>query len=249
MSTMRLVYVLATMQFMKSYRAYDIVMAIFVSVLLLSNIASSAKIIDWQFSIFGLQLAFDAGTLLFPISYIFGDVLTEVYGYARARRVIWVGFGASILMSGFFAIVQWMPGEAMWQEYAGDTAFLAILGGVSSGGIIIASLAAYFFGEFSNSYILAKMKVRMKGRHLWMRTIGSTLVGQALDTTIFILIACLFGVFPWAIAVSLIVANYIFKVGIEVILTPATYKAVAFLKRVEREDHYDKKTNFNPFSI
>ncbi|MDD3896600.1 MAG: queuosine precursor transporter [Candidatus Peribacteraceae bacterium] len=234
---------------MKSYRYYDLVMAVFVSVLLLSNIASSAKIIDWHLSFFGLRLAFDAGTLVFPVSYIFGDVLTEVYGYARARRVIWVGFSMSALMSGFLALVQWMPGEAMWQEYAGDGAFLAILGGVSSGGIIVASLAAYFLGEFSNSYILARMKVRMQGRHLWMRTIGSTLVGQGLDTVTFILIACIFGVFPWAIALSLIVANYIFKVGIEVLLTPVTYKAVGFLKAVEQEDYYDRKTDFNPFRM
>ena len=232
---------------MKSYKYFDIVMAAFVAVLLLSNIASSAKIIDWNTSIFGLRLAFDAGTLLFPLSYIFGDVLTEVYGYARARRVIWTGFICAALMSGFFYFVQIMPGEMEWQSYAGDDAYLAILGGVSTGGIIIASLVAYFFGEFSNSYILAKMKVRMQGRRLWMRTIGSTLVGQGLDTVVFISIACAFGVFPWSIALSLIVANYIFKVGIEVILTPATYKVVGFLKRVEQEDHYDKKTDFNPF--
>jgi len=234
---------------MKSYKYFDIVMAVFVAVLLLSNIASSAKIIDWNTSIFGLRLAFDAGTLLFPLSYIFGDVLTEVYGYARARKVIWIGFACAALMSGFFFLVQIMPGEMEWQSYAGDDAYLAILGGVSTGGIIIASLVAYFFGEFSNSYILAKMKVWMKGQHLWMRTIGSTLVGQGLDTVVFILIACAFGVFPWSIALSLIVANYIFKVGIEVILTPMTYKVVGFLKRVEHEDYYDKKTDFNPFHL
>ena len=234
---------------MKNYKYFDIVMAVFVAVLLLSNIASSAKIIDWNTSIFGLRLAFDAGTLLFPLSYIFGDVLTEVYGYARARKVIWTGFACAALMSGFFFLVQIMPGEMEWQSYAGDDAYLAILGGVSTGGIIIASLVAYFFGEFSNSYILAKMKVWMKGQHLWMRTIGSTLVGQGLDTVVFISIACAFGVFPWSIALSLIVANYIFKVGIEVVLTPATYKVVGFLKRVEHEDYYDKKTDFNPFHI
>ena len=224
-------------------------MAAFVAVLLMSNIASSAKIIDWNTSIFGLRLAFDAGTLLFPLSYIFGDVLTEVYGYARARRVIWVGFIASALMSLSFFVIQWMPGEGEWMQYAGDEAFAAILGGVSSGGIIIASLVAYFFGEFSNSYILAKMKVAMEGKVLWMRTIGSTIVGQGIDTVIVLLIATLLGVFPWTIFWSLLVANYIFKVGIEVILTPATYAIIGFLKRKEGEDYYDRGTKFNPFRI
>lgn len=233
---------------MKSFRYYDLILGAFVAVLLISNIASSAKIVDWGVSVFGLPLVFDAGTLLFPLSYIFGDILTEVYGYARARRVIWVGFGASVLMSVILAIIGWMPGEAAWLDYAGDAAFLSILGGVSTGGIILASMCAYFIGEFSNSYILANMKVRMHGKRLWMRTIGSTLVGQALDTSVFILIACAFGVFPWEIALSLITANYIFKVAIEIFFTPVTYAVVGYLKRVEHEDYYDTKTVFNPFS-
>ncbi len=231
---------------MKPYRYYDIVMAAFVSVLLISNIASSAKIIDWGTSIFGLRLAFDAGTLLFPLSYIFGDILTEVYGYARARRVIWTGFACSLLMSVSFFAIERMPGEELWLEYAGDEAYLSILGSISSGGIIIASLCAYLFGEISNSYVLAKMKIAMAGKRLWMRTIGSTLIGQAVDTTIFILIASFFGVFPWSIALSLIVANYIFKVSIEAAFTPITYKIVGFLKREEQEDFYDKETDFSP---
>lgn len=233
----------------KTYRFYDIIMAGFVAVLLVSNIASSAKIVDWGVSLGGLPLAFDAGTLLFPISYIFGDVLTEVYGYARARRVIWTGFACLALMSAYLFLVQQMPGEGEWLSYAGDNAFAAILGGVSSGGIVVASLSAYLFGEFSNSFVLAKMKIAMRGKNLWMRTIGSTMVGQAFDTSIFVLIACVLGVFPWEIAWSLIVSNYIFKVCIEVLFTPVTYKVVRFLKRVESEDHYDKGTNFNPFHV
>ncbi len=197
----------------------------------------------------GLRLAFDAGTLLFPLSYIFGDILTEVYGYARARKVIWTGFLWSAIMAGVFFVIQKMPGESEWIGYAGNEAYASILGGVSTGGIIVASLCAYFVGEFSNSYVLAKMKIAMSGKKLWARTIGSTLIGQALDTTVFILIACALGVFPWAIALSLIVANYIFKVGIEVILTPATYKVVGFLKKAESEDYYDKGTDFNPFTL
>lgn len=234
---------------MRPYRYFDLVMAAFVAVLLISNIASSAKIVDWGVSLFGIRLSFDAGTLLFPLSYIFGDILTEVYGYARSRKVIWTGFAASLLMSLCFFVIQRLPGEATWQQYAGDSAYGAILGGVSSFGIIVASLAAYFLGEFSNSFILAKMKVWTAGKWLWTRTIGSTVVGEGVDTLVFVLIACAFGVFPWTIALSLIVANYIFKVGIEVIFTPATYRAVAFLKRRENEDYYDRETDFNPFRI
>ena len=233
----------------KHYRYYDFVAATFVAVLLISNIASAAKIVDWGISILGLPLAFDGGTLLFPISYIFGDILTEVYGYNRSRRIIWAGFGAALLMAGTFWIIGKMPGEAMWQQYAGQSAYDAILGGVASGGIVLASLTAYFAGEFSNSVILAKMKVLTEGRFLWMRTIGSTLVGEGVDTVIFILTATLFGVFPPEIALSLIVANYIFKVSIEVLFTPITYAIVNFLKSAEHEDYYDRNTNFNPFSL
>jgi uncharacterized integral membrane protein (TIGR00697 family) len=231
------------------YKYYDFVSATFVAVLLISNVASAAKIVDWGVSIFGLPLAFDAGTLLFPISYIFGDILTEVYGYKRSRRVIWAGFGAAILMAVTFWIIGLLPGEATWEEYAGQEAYRAILGGVASGGIIIASLTAYFSGEFSNSFILAKLKVVTEGKFLWVRTIGSTLVGEGVDTVIFVLIATLFGVFPPEIVISLIVANYIFKVTIEVIFTPLTYALVNFLKSAEQEDYYDRDTNFNPFSL
>lgn len=234
---------------MRSYKYFDLVMAAFTAVLLISNIASSAKIVDWGILIRGLRLSFDAGTLLFPLSYIFGDILTEVYGYARSRRVIWIGFGAALLMSVCLSIVGMLPGEAEWQSYGGDAAYAAILGGVASGGIIIASLSAYFLGEFSNSFVLAKMKVRLNGRHLWIRTIGSTLIGQGVDTIIFTVIACALGVFPWEIALSLVVSNYIFKVAIEVIFTPVTYVVSGFLKRAEHEDYYDRDTDFNPFRI
>jgi hypothetical protein len=233
----------------KTYKFFDFITALFVAVLLISNIASAAKIIDWGVSIFGLPLAFDGGTLLFPISYIFGDILTEVYGYKKSRRVIWAGFGAAALMAATFWLVGKMPGEAAWQEYAGQSAYDAILGGVASGGIIIASLAAYFAGEFSNSFVLAKMKVATGGRWLWSRTIGSTLIGQGIDTVAFVVIATMFGVFPWEIALSLITTNYIFKVAIEVIFTPATYAMVGYLKRIEQEDYYDRNTNFNPFTL
>lgn len=234
---------------MKAHRYYDLVMAAFVAVLLISNIASSAKIVDWGVSVGWLRLSFDAGTLLFPLSYIFSDILTEVYGFAKARRVIWVGFGSAVLMTVCLWAIQRMPGESMWLDYAGNDAYAAILGGVSTGGIIVASLCAYLIGEFANSFVLAKMKVAMHGKKLWMRTIGSTLIGELLDTTVFVVIASAFGVFPWDIALSLIVANYIFKVAIEVLLTPLTYRVVSFLKKAEHEDFYDKGTNFTPFAL
>lgn len=226
-------------------------MAAFVAVLLISNIASSAKIIDWGASLplIDLPLAFDAGTLLFPISYIFGDVLTEVYGYARGRRVIWTGFALSVLMGATFWLVARLPGEAAWEASAGQTAYDAILGGVSSGAIILASMAAYFAGEFTNSYILARLKVLTGGRRLWVRTIGSTLLGQGVDTILFVVVASALRVFPWSVAGSIIVSNYIFKVGIEVLFTPVTYRVVARLKQAEHEDFYDTHTDFNPFRL
>ena len=231
----------------KSFRFYDLVMVIFVTVLIISNIASSAKIIDWGTSIFGLPLAFDAGTLLFPISYIFGDVLTEVYGFQRSRRVIWVGFAALAFSALIFGLVRLMPGEAAWQSYAGQPAYDAILGGISSGGIVVASLAAYLVGEFSNSVILAKLKVLTAGRFLWVRTIGSTLVGEGVDTLIFVTVASALNVFPWQIWTTLVVSNYIFKVGIEALMTPGTYWIVNRLKRVENEDYFDSDTRFRFF--
>ena len=234
---------------MKQYRYFDVIMALFVGVLLSSNIASSAKIVDLGISILGLRLSFDGGTLLFPLSYIFGDVLTEVYGYARARRVIWTGFLCAAALSLCLWLLSLMPGDAQWNDYAGDEKFNAILGGVSSGGIIVASLLAYFLGEFSNSYILAKMKIWTQGRLLWMRTIGSTIVGEAVDSVGFVSIATFFGVFPWSLFLNLVIANYLFKVAIEVLFTPVTYRIVSFLKSTEHEDVYDRQTNFNPFAL
>ena len=231
----------------KTYRYFDLVMALFVTVLIISNIASSAKIVDWGVSILGLPLAFDGGTLLFPISYIFGDLLTEVYGFKRSRRVIWVGFGALLLSASVLWLVKIMPGETAWQTYAGQNAYDAILGGMTSGGIVLASLMAYLVGEFTNSVVLARLKVITAGRWLWLRTIGSTLIGQAIDSLIFIGIASLAGVFPWELFFTLVVTNYIFKVAIEVLMTPFTYWAAARLKHAEGEDYYDRTTRFSPF--
>lgn len=234
---------------MKQYRFLDLTMAVFVTVLVVSNIASSAKLVDLGFSLFNLRLAFDAGTILFPVSYIFGDILTEVYGYKQSRRVIWVGFVCLALSAFIFWIVGLLPGEATWQGYAGDAAYTAILGGMSTGGIVLASLGGYWTGEFTNSFILAKMKVLTEGRWLWARTLGSTVFGQLVDTVMFVMVASAFGVFPWSLFLTLTVSNYLFKVGVEALMTPVTYGVVRALKRVEKVDHYDRETNFNPFAV
>jgi uncharacterized integral membrane protein (TIGR00697 family) len=233
----------------RRYRYLDLIMAVFVTILVVSNIASSAKIVDWGFSIFGVRMAFDAGTLLFPVSYIFGDILTEVYGYKNSRRVIWAGFACLALSAFIFWIVSIMPGESHWQQYAGNAAYLVILGGMSSGGIVLASLVGYWSGEFTNSFVLAKMKIMTRGRWLWTRTIGSTIVGEMVDTVVFIGIASLFHVFPWTLFITLVLTNYLFKVGVEALMTPVTYAAVSRLKKIENEDYYDRDTNFNPFHV
>ncbi|MCL2230704.1 MAG: queuosine precursor transporter [Treponema sp.] len=222
-----------------SYKYLDIVASFFVGILIVSNIASSAKIADTGMTIFGIPLVFDGGTILFPLVYVLGDVLTEVYGFKTARRVIWTGFAAMALTTLVFFVLGKLPAEAYWEETAGTDAYNAILGGMSYGGIVLASLSAYLAGEFTNAAILSKLKVMMKGRKLWVRTIGSSLVGQLLDTMIFVFIATLTGVFEWAIFWSLVLTNYILKCGIEALVTPFTYWASRFLKRKEGIDVYD----------
>lgn len=230
------------------FRYLDLVMAYFVAVLVVSNVASSAKIVDLGFSLFGVPLAFDGGTLLFPLSYILGDVLTEVYGFKASRRVIWTGFVALAASSAVFFALRALPGEASWRGYAGDAAYDAILGGMSTGGIALASLFGYFAGEFANSAVLSRMKVATKGRMLWARTIGSTLVGQAVDTTVFFLVACAAGVFAWDLFLTLALTNYLFKCGVEAAMTPATYAAVRRLKAAEGVDAFDEGVSLNPFA-
>lgn len=234
---------------MKQYRYFDLIMAIFVTILIVSNIASSAKIVDWGVNLLGVPMAFDAGTLMFPLAYIFGDVLTEVYGYKRSRRVIWAGFACLALSAVLFWVVRAMPGETTWQGYAGDAAYNAILGGMSTGGIVLGSLAGYWSGEFTNSFILARLKVLTEGRWLWMRTIGSTIFGELVDTVMFVVVASLLGVFPWSLFLTLTVTNYLFKCAVEALMTPVTYLVVGSLKRAENEDYYDRDTNFNPFAV
>ena len=233
-----------------SYRYFDIIMAAFVTVLVLSNIASSAKIIDLGFSLCGIRLAFDGGTLLFPLAYVLADILTEVYGFKASRRVIWTGFGVLAFSSLFFFILRALPAESSWDAHngviTGSAAYDAILGGISSGGIVLASLAGYLVGEFFNSALLSRIKVIMKGRLLWFRAIVSSLAGELLDSSIFVLVACLTGVFGWDLFVTLVLTNYILKCLIEALILPATYAVVRLLKQREGIDTYDTEIKYRP---
>lgn len=215
---------------------YDIILGLFVVVLLISNV-TSAKILKLG------PFTFDGGTILFPLAYIFGDILTEVYGYKKSRRIIWLGFFANFLMAVVFILVGKLPPAPGWENQA---AYDAILGWVPR--IVIASLIAYWAGEFSNSFVLAKMKILTKGKWLFTRTIGSTIIGQIVDTGLFCLIAFA-GQIPASLLLTVILSNYIFKVGVEVIFTPITYAVVGFLKKKEQMDVYDRGTNFNPFKF
>lgn len=217
---------------MKNYKYLTYITVFFVSVLMISNIVS-VKIID-----LGL-FTFDAGTLLFPLSYIFGDILTEVYGYKKTKEVIWLGFFMAFFMSLVFVLVAYLPPASDWTL---NEDYKNILGAAPR--IVFASLIAYLLGSFSNSIILAKMKIWTNGRKLWARTIGSTLVGELIDSTLFILIA-FFGVLPSSLLLTLIISNYIFKSLVEILFTPLTYKVVNFLKKAEGEDYFDKETKFN----
>ncbi|MGI6368833.1 MAG: queuosine precursor transporter [Anaerolineae bacterium] len=210
-------------------------MAGFVAVLLVSNVAST-KIVALG------PLTFDGGTLLFPVSYIFGDVLTEVYGYARGRRVIHVGLLANLAMVAVLAAVGALPAAPGWEH---QQAYLAILG--TTPRIVAGSVAAYLAGSFSNAWVMARLKVRTAGRWLWLRTITSTLLGEAIDTALFVWIAFA-GLLPPTLLWAVLGSNYAFKVGLEVLMTPVTYRVVNGLKRAEGVDHYDRHTDLSPFS-
>ena len=223
------------------YGYYDLIMASFVCVLLCSNLIGVSKITE--FTILGKQIRFGAGNLFFPISYLFGDILTEVYGYARSRKVVWAGFSAL----GFASLMSWvvvhLPPASGW---GGQKTIEAAFG--STWRIALASLVAYFCGEFVNSFTLAKMKLLTDGRWLFTRTIGSTIVGEACDTLVFYPLAFV-GVWSHDILLSVMLANYVIKVSWEILATPLTYRIVAALKRAEDEDYYDRLTNFTPFSL
>ncbi len=225
----------------KNYRYYDLVMVGFVTVLLCSNLIGPGKVCV----IFGLS--FGAGNLFFPISYIFGDILTEVYGYKRTRRVIWAGFAAMIFAAIMQQAVIRMPGDPSVKYSVELQPALEMVFG-SGWRIVLASMVAFWFGDFANSFVMAKMKLLTNGRYLWTRTIGSTLVGQSVDSIIFYPIAFA-GLWEMKKMTNVILFNIVFKVAVEIIFTPLTYKVVSFLKRVEQEDYYDRDTNFTPFSL
>lgn len=219
------------------YRYYDFIMVAFVTILLTSNLIGAAKVCEWHGYTFG------AGIFFFPLSYVFGDIMTEVYGYARARKIVWAGFGAMIYAIVMAEVIIKMPPSPLWpNQQALETMF------GSAWRIVVASLCAYFCGEFMNSYVLAKMKVWTEGKHLWTRTIGSTVVGEFIDSLIFYPVA-FFGIWETSLVVKVMISNYCLKVLWEVIVTPFTYRLVAFLKNAEGEDYFDRDTDFSPFNI
>jgi hypothetical protein len=225
---------------LKSYKYYDFVMAAFVTVLICSNLIGPAKIVQldgWP--------AFGAGVLFFPISYVFGDILTEVYGYARARRVIWAGFAGLGFASLMAAVVVALPPAPFWEhQKAYETAF------GQAPRIAAASMFAYFCGEFVNSFVLAKMKILTAGRWLWTRTIGSTIAGEAVDSALFYPLAFYAsGIIPNEKLPAIMLAQFVLKVSVEIVFTPLTYKIVGALKRAESEDYYDRNTRFTPFTL
>jgi uncharacterized integral membrane protein (TIGR00697 family) len=227
------------------YRYYDFVMAAFVTILLCSNLIGAAKAAEVTLPLLG-TVTFGAGVLFFPLSYIFGDILTEVYGYGRDRRVIWAGFAALVFAAVMSAVVLSLKPAADPFNSEYQTHLAAVFGNTPR--IVAGSIIAFWTGSFVNSYVMAKMKVRMNGRRLWMRTIGSTICGEFVDSSLFYVIA-FYGIWSNQQLVTVIVAQYLLKTGWEVVMTPVTYKVVGFLKRKEQEDYFDRATDFNPFRI
>lgn len=221
----------------RHFRYYDLVMAAFVAILLLSNIIGASKLATVGGFTFG------AGILFFPLSYVIGDILTEVYGYARARRVIWTGFAALIFMAVMSWVVVAMPPAEGWD---GQAAYDSVFG--NAWRIVLASVTAFWAGEFVNSFVLAKMKIWTRGKHLWSRTIGSTFAGQGVDSLIFYPLA-FWGAEGWTndLVLQVLVTQWVLKVSWEVLLTPVTYAVVGFLKRREGVDVFDEGTDFTPF--
>jgi uncharacterized integral membrane protein (TIGR00697 family) len=223
-------------------RYFDFVMSAFVAILLLSNVLGAGKVAVIDLPVVG-QWPFGAGILFFPLSYIIGDVLTEVYGYGRTRRVIWAGFGATLFMAGMSWVVVALPPAPSW---ANQAAYETVFGQVPR--IVLASVCAFWAGEFVNAYVLARMKLWTGGRHLWTRTIGSTVVGQGVDSLIFYPLA-FWGAAGWTpdLVITVLYTQWALKVGWEALLTPVTYMVVGWLKRAEGVDVFDEGTDFSPF--
>ena len=231
----------------KQYKYLNLLCGLFVASLITSNLLSSAKIVDLGISVFGFAFIIDAGTFLFPLCYIIGDLLTEVYGYQQTKKIIWIGFFASVIFVLSVYFVGLLPAEKHWQEQVGQNSYNLILGAIASGGIMIASLLAYLCGEFANAMVLSKLKVVTEGKWLVLRMIGSSLIGQFLDSFVFIFIATLLKVFSWEIFWNLLITIIVAKLLIEIVLIPITYFVVHLLKKIEKEDFYDRKTSYNLF--
>jgi queuosine precursor transporter len=227
----------------KSYRYYDLILGAYVCVLLCANLIGPAKVSTVQLPLVG-AVTFMAGVLFFPISYVFGDILTEVYGYARDRRVVWSGFAALVFAALMTSVIVHLPPADFWRGR--QPAIEEIFGNTPR--IICASIVAFWCGSFVNSYVLAKMKIWTAGRWLWSRIVGSTLCGELVDSALFYAIA-FGGLWPTEQLLAVTTTQYVLKSGWEVIATPLTYRIVAFLKRAEQEDYYDRGTSFTPFSL
>jgi uncharacterized integral membrane protein (TIGR00697 family) len=228
---------------MKSYKYYDLILGAYVCVLLCANLIGPAKVSTVYVPVFG-NVTFGSGVLFFPFSYFFGDVLTEVYGYARDRRAVWSGFGALVFASLMATVIVDLPPADFWKDK--EPAVDAIFGNTPR--IIAGSIIAFWCGSFVNSFVLAKMKILTRGRWLWTRTIGSTVCGEFVDSALFFTIA-FYGTWTTQQLVGVTITQYVLKSAWEVVMTPATYMIVGFLKRAEQEDYYDRGTNFTPFSL
>lgn len=229
----------------RTYRYYDLILAAFVTVLLCANLIGAGKVAQVELPLVG-TLVFGAGVLFFPISYFFGDILTEVYGYAHDRRAVWCGFGTlafAALMAFVVTSLPAAPGDYNSQLQSG----LQVVFG-NTWRIVMGSIVAFWAGSLVNSYVLAKLKIKTEGKHLWVRTIGSTMAGELVDSSLFYVLA-FYAIWPTEQVIQVAITQYILKTSWEVLATPMTYRIVAFLKRKENEDFYDTHTNFTPFKV
>jgi len=229
----------------RTYRYYDLILAAFVTVLLCANLIGAGKVAQVELPLVG-TLVFGAGVLFFPISYFFGDILTEVYGYAHDRRAVWCGFGTlafAALMAFVVTSLPAAPGDYNSQLQSG----LQVVFG-NTWRIVMGSIVAFWAGSLVNSYVLAKLKIKTEGKHLWVRTIGSTMAGELVDSSLFYVLA-FYAIWPTEQVIQVAITQYILKTSWEVLATPMTYRIVAFLKRKENEDFYDTDTNFTPFKV
>ena len=227
----------------RQYRYYDFFMAAYVCILLCANLIGPAKLSTVHVPLYG-DVTFLAGVLFFPLSYLFGDILTEVYGYARDRRVVWAGFAALGFAALMASVVVALPPAAQWRDH--QAAVESVFGNTPR--IVVASIIAFWCGSFVNSFVMAKMKIWSEGRWLWTRTVGSTLCGELVDTALFYSIA-FYGIWDTATLEGALLTQYVLKSGWEIVMTPLTYRIVGFLKRAEQEDFFDRGTNFTPFSL